>query len=78
MKYQWNSAKLQNKYKAYGNFMLVFMGSVLLSHFILHEYLKMMMVSYYIDMVLVVCAAVFWYLSYRTQNKDKELKKSTR
>lgn len=68
MKYRWNSFDLEKKNKTYGNMMLVMMAIVLACLFLLPEALKV------VNILFLLLAALFWFLSYHAKSQDRKLK----
>ena len=69
-KYQWNNLELQKKNRMFNYLMLGCAALVLICLYGLPQELK------WVNMVILIAGAFCWYMAYRTQNQDKQLKKS--
>ena len=70
-KYQWYSQELKKKSSNYDWIMIIMALITLICLFILPQNAKMS------NLIPLVLAILFWYLSYRTKNQDRVLKRQT-
>jgi len=68
MRYQWKNQGLKKKASNYNWLMISSMILVLALLYLLPENLK------FVNIFIILLAALFWYLGYRTQSQDKKLR----
>lgn len=68
-KYIWKNADLKRRYNLYSRLSILMMALVLVCLYLLPADLKI------INIGVILVGIYLWYMSYRTQSKDKSLKK---